>query len=313
MKNTKIRTLRLSGKKRSIALVGIAVLFMIAAILTYGRGDAVTHSLAVEAESGSRSGNAVSGTALGASDNASIRFGANTPEPNPADRVFYDGFESGTVSSSLWNNQSCSGTVTVVGNPVRKGSKAVRMTTTDSCASSGRAQIVSNFRLNDGDEYYFSDSVYFSPDFPIDRGSWLQFGEIYGPPHGGPPTMGFDADRSCGASGLRACVNDVDRSIWTSPTELERGRWHDFVYRVKLSTNASVGFMEVWHNGVKQTMKNGQQRTYYQTLKPGVNWNGSGNYYRVNLYRSANWGTTTLYHDEVAIGKTFESVYPGPQ
>ena len=49
-------------------------------------------------------------------------------------------------------------------------------------------------------------------------------------------------------------------------TSLSVGSWLKFVLRIKVSRNPAVGYIEFWYNGVKQTLSNGSQRLYCQTL-----------------------------------------------
>lgn len=58
--------------------------------------------------------------------------------------------------------------------------------------------------------------------------------------------------------------NHVATVPWS--TSLTTGTWLKLVLRMKISRNASVGFIEFWYNGVKQTFSNGNQRVYCRTL-----------------------------------------------
>lgn len=49
-------------------------------------------------------------------------------------------------------------------------------------------------------------------------------------------------------------------------TSLSTSTWLKFVLRIKVSRNPSIGYIELWYNGVKQTLSNGNQRLYCQTL-----------------------------------------------
>lgn len=59
-----------------------------------------------------------------------------------------------------------------------------------------------------------------------------------------------------------------DNHVATVPwsTNLSTGDWLKFVIRMKVSRNPSVGYIEFWYNGVKQTFTNGSQRLYCRTL-----------------------------------------------
>jgi hypothetical protein len=49
-------------------------------------------------------------------------------------------------------------------------------------------------------------------------------------------------------------------------TTLSPSTWMKVVLRIKVSRSSSVGFIELWYNGVKQTFSNGSQRYYAVTL-----------------------------------------------
>ncbi len=310
-------------KVTRLAQFAFVAFVLIAGIFYLQRSGAATSTVAAEAESGAVAGNAsVDRTIVGSSAGGAVKFGVAgnpspnpTPPPNPADRVFTETFEAGTLSQ--WSNQSCPSGATVVTERARLGTKSVKLTVSDGdtrskCGSvptqDPRAQLVSKGLFRDGDEYYIGFSTFFPSNFPTPRG-FFQISEFYGPPFGGSPSMGVDM------CGLRVCFqrdqsHGYDR-IWTMTRDVARGTaWEDFVFRVKFSTNANVGFVEVWHNGVKQTMSNGQQRVTYQTLRPGLNWNGTPNSLFMNQYRQAGQGlgTVTIYHDEAYVGRTYESV-----
>lgn len=230
--------------------------------------------------------------------------------------MFREDFEAGNLNQ--WSVQACPGGVTIVSDRAKDGMHSAQVTVADDdtnakCASvptkDTRAQIVSRQLFGNGAEYYIAFSTYFPANF-IDPRGWFQIAEFYGPPYGGSPTMGIDL------CGLRVCFqrdwshkNDV---IWTMSRDIVRGiTWDNFVFRVKFSTDPTVGFVEIWHNGVKQRMANGTFRTTYQTLKPDLNWDGTTpNSLFLNQYRQAGEsnGTMTLYHDKVAVGRTYASV-----
>lgn len=58
--------------------------------------------------------------------------------------------------------------------------------------------------------------------------------------------------------------NHVATVPWSIP--LATGTWQKFVLRMKLSKDASVGFIEFWYNGTQQTLSNGKQRLNCRTL-----------------------------------------------
>ena len=56
----------------------------------------------------------------------------------------------------------------------------------------------------------------------------------------------------------------VGTEVWH--TSLSLNTWNTLVLRLKISRDASVGFIEFWYNGTKQTLNNGSQRYYGRTL-----------------------------------------------
>lgn len=98
---------------------------------------------------------------------------------------------------------------------------------------------------------------------------------------------------------------------WEMTRDVAKGTaWEDFVFHVKFSPDPKVGFVEIWHNGTKQKFKDGSDKLFYATLAKGINWEpGGSNSMFINQYRDSKaMGTVTIYHDEVLVGKTYESV-----
>ncbi|QJB30899.1 heparin lyase I family protein [Chitinophaga oryzae] len=56
----------------------------------------------------------------------------------------------------------------------------------------------------------------------------------------------------------------IGTEVWATP--LSRNTWNTMVLRIKVSRDASTGFIEFWYNGVKQTLVNGTQRYPARTL-----------------------------------------------
>lgn len=59
-------------------------------------------------------------------------------------------------------------------------------------------------------------------------------------------------------------VGDIPHNDWAE--SLDTGSWHSFVLRIKVSDNATTGFIEFWYDGVKQVLNNGSTRRYCRTL-----------------------------------------------
>src|SRR5256885_7924869 len=100
--------------------------------------------------------------------------------------------------------------------------------------------------------------------------------------------------------------------------ELRRGHWHDFVMHAKWSSDPSVGYLEIWIDGVNVLPKHMASNKY-----PGMQ-----NYLCIGLYRNVHIGDPNLlypdgthvygndgapgvaYVDGFIAGKTKESVWP---
>ena len=101
-------------------------------------------------------------------------------------------------------------------------------------------------------------------------------------------------------------------------TELLRGHWHDFVMHAKWSSDPSIGYLEMWIDGVNVLPKHMGSNKY-----PNMQ-----NYMLIGLYRNLHIGDPNLlypdgthvygtdgapgvaYVDGVIAGKTKESVWP---
>jgi MYXO-CTERM domain-containing protein len=109
-----------------------------------------------------------------------------------------------------------------------------------------------------------------------------------------------------------ACRETIDLA------ELQRGHWHDFVMHAKWSSDPSVGYLEIWIDGVNVLPKHMASNKY-----PGMR-----NYLEVGLYRNAHIGDPNMlfpdgshvygadgtpgvaYLDGFIAGKTQASVLP---
>jgi hypothetical protein len=75
---------------------------------------------------------------------------------------------------------------------------------------------------------------------------------------------------------------------------------------VKLSQDSSIGFVEVWLDGVQQTLANGQTRMFGQTIQTPQT------YIKAGIYRSkSSTGTSIVEHDSIIIGTSLSAVLNG--
>ena len=224
-------------------------------------------------------------------------------------------FETGGLSQ--WDyNQSCPDAVQTVDEPVRAGNYAASVTVTDTsihlycpevATDNPTAHLNSPWLFYEGSDFYVGFSAFFPADFPVPP-DWFQLAEIYGPPYGGSPTMEIDVVGNR-LTFARDATHNYDMP-WTSSTDIAKGtRWEDIVLHVKLSTDPAVGFVELWHNGFRQTFQDGSQTLRYRTIVPLIN--GGPNRLQLGQYRSsAPLGAVTIFYDQVKIGDSYESVLP---
>lgn len=231
--------------------------------------------------------------------------------------IWKSDFENGSLAN--WSSvQACPGAVSVVRQPVKQGRYAARFRVTDADTHSNcrevptqdpRAQLVGPPGLfKPGDDVYIGFSTYFKSGFPAVTGdAWLQVFQLYGPPFGGSPTL------EIAVRGNRLTLNSQQdnghHTLWESHKEIAKGAgWESVVLRVKWSTDPDVGFVELWHNGTRQVLRNGQQRLRMATFVERINGTSSTVY--ANLYRSssAKYGATSLLHDDIRVGATYQSV-----
>ncbi|KAL6788036.1 hypothetical protein J3E68DRAFT_128897 [Trichoderma sp. SZMC 28012] len=102
---------------------------------------------------------------------------------------------------------------------------------------------------------------------------------------------------------------------WRHLASITPGKWRDIVLHVKFSTDPAVGFVQIWEDGVRQKMVDGDGYTVnHRTLNPQLNWDGIPNSLILNQYRNVatKYGSSgvTLYHDSVKVGHSFEEVSP---
>jgi hypothetical protein len=116
---------------------------------------------------------------------------------------------------------------------------------------------------------------------------------------GGSPGMAVFLEND---HALKLGAGDGSPTFWRGPV-LQSDRWYDLVYRMKLSRDASTGFVEVWLDGVQQSLVNGQTRIYDQTTQMPET------YLKAGIYRSkSSTGTSIVEHDSIVVGTSLAAV-----
>ena len=208
--------------------------------------------------------------------------------------LFRGDFDTGDASQ-FRNVQSAPGRVTfgTSGPAPFQGSHWGRFAVQpgDEAASGNRAEVTGP-DFDEGDERWIRQAIYVPTGTATESG-WRLVAQFHNLGGGSPPVALFLES----GSDLSFEVGHGDSSTfdWNGPA-IQRNRWYDVALHIRFSSNPSVGFVEVYLDGRRQTMTNGQPRRYRATLEDG------GAYYKTGIYRSDSIGQTdVVYHDNVLI------------
>lgn len=242
-----------------------------------------------------------------------------SPPSRGAAGILFDGsFACGCISQALYPVQSSvAGHVAVVPDPMGGGQNVLKFAVADgdrpyAGATNPRADFESPPIFKPGDDDYISIPVLVPITTPAIN-MWSALAQIYGPPHGGSPTVSFGIN-DVGENGQNHFAMNQDatygyKRAWTGPSSND-GRWHTITFHVNFETN-NTGFVQIYFDGQLQTLANGSTTLYEATLDPGVNWDGMhANILDIQSYRAAGSvpGTLTTYAGAPKIGTTLASV-----
>jgi hypothetical protein len=191
----------------------------------------------------------------------------------------------------------------VVPDPADARRKVIKLTT-DEAEGDGdvvRMQLNGRKLLGEGAGVWIVAEYYLPATFPtLPPRGWLTLGSVYGSPHGGAGPNSIQLRSLGGRNYLhwKDEATDTRADLWRRPAT--RGRWHVVARRMRMSSDASKGFMEIWYAERgrplrRQTLRGpaaGKKRRYYRTLEPGVNWDtdrGSDTYHEPNSANISNY------------------------
>ncbi len=211
--------------------------------------------------------------------------------------VWRGDFETGDHTQWDRTQMVSSDRLAVVSSPVRQGRHALKATVRqgdDPINSSGnRNELVKMTREAVGSEYYYRWSTMFAPDFPSAR-TWQLFAQWHHEGCCGSPPVEFYV---YGEEVRLNVGGDPGVIVWKAP--LVRGQWQDFIFHVKWSPDARVGFVELYHNGQLVLPKRNIATMY----------SGMLNYLKVGLYRSDTVTRTGIvYHDGWTMARSLQDV-----
>ncbi|MCY1045700.1 heparin lyase I family protein [Corallococcus sp. bb12-1] len=217
--------------------------------------------------------------------------------PTPGGIIWRGDFESGDRNQWDGTQMVSSDRLQVIPSPVREGGYALKATVRqgdDPINSSGnRNEIFKQTHEAAGSEYWYRWSTRFPSDFPSVK-TWQLFTQWHHTGCCGSPPVEFyvyGEEMRLNIGGSPGVI------VWKTP--LVRNAWHDFVFHVKWSPNASVGFVELYYDGNLVLPKRNIATQY----------SGQLNYLKIGLYRNDTIAPVgVVYHDGWVMGRTKEDV-----
>lgn len=215
-----------------------------------------------------------------------------TSDDSSGSVLFHSDFDSGTFDG--WHLQSLEDRTSIVEPGAFGDGRAARFEVRDGDVEpqtgSERSEL-SGPTLEEGQDVYVRDTFRIPSGSSIGT-SWQIVNQLHEE----------DWDRSPGlAVLLEPCPTLRIGAGDGSPTFVEKvpvefDRWHDLVYRVKLSRDPEVGFVEAWLDGDRLELAHGETRIYGETLqRPST-------YLKVGIYRDRDsTGTSLIEHDNITI------------
>jgi Polysaccharide lyase len=225
---------------------------------------------------------------------------AKSPAPSqPSGEVLFKA--TFDVSFKGWYVQSLPGRASLLSTEPFEGSRAARFEVrpgdVEPDTGSQRSE-VSGPTFKEGEDLYIRDAIRI-PSGNTFEGPWEIVQQLHEEEWNGSPGMAVFLDPG---PALRIGAGDGSPTYWTSST-LETDRWYELIYRVELSQDSSVGFVEVWLDGNQQSLANGQTRMYGQTMQT------AGTYLKAGIYRSkSSTGTSIVEHDSIVVGTSLAAV-----
>ena len=200
-----------------------------------------------------------------------------------------------------WYVQSLKGRATTPTEDPFEGPRAARFEVRDGDVEpdtgSERSE-VSGPTFDEGEDLFIRDAISV-PASSTYSGPWQIIQQLHEEDWGGSPGMAVFLDSK---PSLRIGGGDGSPTFWTSST-IEKDRWYDLIYRVKLSQDPSIGFVEVWLDRVQQTLANGEMRMYGLTIQ------AAQTYIKAGIYRSkSSTGTSLVEHDSIIVGTSLAAV-----
>lgn len=204
-------------------------------------------------------------------------------------------------ASNVWKvlNYEGSGTITVETDPVYgavwKFYKPVGSHRTEGHGAK-------NYQALEGDDIYIGWRSKLDMPMNLRTNALFQW-KAYG--SGQPMTQNFPIVLKTTETGIlqlwHFAPGKIGTALWSAP--LTVNVWNSMVMRIKVSRDGTIGFIEFWYNGTKQTLVNGTQRYPARTLDADYCDPKFGAY-------GGDAGAVTNYVHALKIGSAYEDVAP---
>ena len=225
--------------------------------------------------------------------------------PASAEITWRGGFETGSFGE--WDTlQAKPGGATIVTAPVREGRYAARFRVGPGdnplrCSCGERAELVKHAGEKPGMTSVWAWSAYFPAEFAVRPGKRVVFTQWhdYGAGHPAPVVVRVVNAGGEDRLGLGVVGGPVARPVtrdWTFG-RLERGRWYDFVARIRWASDAT-GSIELMIDGTWVVQQASTPTLFVENGAKGV-------YVKQGVYRATPWSQTTVaYLDGMRRGDT---------
>jgi polysaccharide lyase-like protein len=226
---------------------------------------------------------------------------SSAPSAENPEILFRGDFDAGF---DRWHVQSLSYRASLLSSGALQGSQAARFEVqsgdVEPETGSQRSE-VSGPTFDEGQDLYIRDAIRL-PSSNTYSAPWQILQQLHEEDWGGSPGMAVMLDNN---RSLSLGAGDSSNTFWES-APLAADRWYDLIYRVNLSQDPGVGFVEVWLDGAQQSLENGQKRLYGQTIQ------AAQTYLKAGIYRSkSSSGTSVVEHDAILVGTSYAAVAAG--
>jgi hypothetical protein len=202
--------------------------------------------------------------------------------------------------------QDLNGPITVVDDPTY--GKVFKFVCNDNGATKARSEVsyMAGVTLDpkNGD-YYVAWRSKWGP-LPTKNGKWQVLSQIHHDPVGlgGPVPFGLSVP---GDGKMHFNAQDPtgrSYSMWDHALPIDS--WHRYIVHTKMGETLATGYCEIWFDGVKQTLTNGQEKIPCAMSRPNA-----GSHWKWGVYRSGAGGPigqSVHYLQRPMMGTTLEDV-----